>query len=95
MGNAASTNLAAVVDQLASGPVPETGDEKEDLFWNQMLPAKAVPSLAIFADLQPDNVRDILQKQPRNLALLLLRVSYHGYIVEDYGLKYEKSTVDG
>jgi len=76
MGNASSTNLSSIVTALKSGPAPETGDENEDLYWNQLLPNQAIPILTLFSELQPENIREILHKQPRNLALLLLKVSY-------------------
>lgn len=72
MGNAASADLASAVTTLTTQPVPE-GDE-EAAFWLRLLPKTAISTAEFFSAIQPETVRQLLKKHPRNLALLLLKV---------------------
>ena len=80
MGNATSAPIGSAVTVLRSSPIPEPGEAGEEAFWATLLPAAAVPTLDLFAAIQPDTVREVMRTHPRNVAMVLLKVGAHARV---------------
>jgi hypothetical protein len=74
MGNASSAEFITAAASLRMSPVPEDGAQDADAFWSRLLSGtNAVPADSVFSVIQPEHVREILHKQPRNLARVITK----------------------
>jgi hypothetical protein len=64
---------------LRTEAAPEADAGAEDAWWARVIPAVAVPAAELWAVIQPEHVREMRAANPRNLALLVVKVSVaHG-----------------
>jgi hypothetical protein len=74
MGNASSAEFITAAAALRLAPAPEEGAAGAEEFWGRFFNgASALPAESIFSVIQPEQVREILHKQPRNLARTVIK----------------------
>ena len=70
MGNAVSGDFIAAAHALRSEQAPTD----DDAFWHRIFPENAVPALEIFSVVVPEHVREMRVRNPRSLALAVVKV---------------------
>jgi len=78
MGNAGSSASSAEYIQAAASlrtsSVPSAGARGEGAFWLRLFPEHPIAALDLFSIIAPEHVREIRATNPRNLALVIVKV---------------------
>ena len=69
-----SGDFIAAAHALRSGNAPSDADVIAETYWLRLFPEHALPALEIFSVVQPEHIRQMRARNPRNLALVVLKV---------------------
>lgn len=77
---AASSSSADFINAAAAlraESCPEPGETDEAAYWLRIFPDAPIAALDVFSVIQPEHVRELRAVQPRNLALMIIKVRSH------------------